>query len=711
MAIIGEIRSKLSWLAVGLVGLAITAFVVSDIAGKSGAGQNPEVGEVDDITLTYREYDALYRVQEDIQKASNPSLTASELFGIRQNVWNEWIKRLIMDKQFEELGLQISEVEEYELLQGDNPHPYISQNFTNPETGVYDKTMLQMYLSKAAEIEIQNPGFQKQLENLFAVVLRDAIVNKYNNLVKNSIFMPEAFAKRNYDIKNTKYTLAVVALRGNTIADSTVAVADADYKKYYEANKYKYKQEKSADIDYVVFDVMPSADDYKTTSNMVSDIANKLATLPADKVNDFVNANTDVPSNNRWMKRSDVPSNLDTIANKPVGTVVGPYMENNTFKVARLVDSRMRSDSARASHVLISFQGSQSSDASVTRTEAEAKTLADSILTAVKANPGMMGVLALKYSSDPGSKVKGGDLDWFVDGAMVPEFNEFVFTGAKGAKGVVKTVFGYHIIDITNLKPAVNKMQIAVITKNVEPSVKTVQDAYAQASSFATNANNNIDSLVKNAEAQNLVVRTKDKMQTMEAGLPGINNSREAVRWAFGKDVKVGEVSGVIEADDKYVVVALKKSFEKGYMTLEEAKDMMKPEIIREKKSEMLCEKMKATGNITNLAELATKLEVSVDTITNVNYGSPYMQRYGKEEKVIGLATTMKVNQISQPMAGFNGAFVVMPLEIAEPIESNGNMKMEANQMSSMLQNRAPDQVYNMLKEKGNVIDLRYLFF
>lgn len=711
MAIIGEIRSKLSWLAVGLVGLAITAFVVSDIAKRSGGGTNPEVGEVDGIKLTYREYDALYRVREDMIKSSNPSVTANELFSIRQEVWNEWIKQLVMDKQLEELGITISEKEEYELIQGDEPHPYIVQNFTDPQTGAYDKTRIQGLLANAAQIEISNPGFQKQLEYLFTVVMRDVIVNKYNNLVKNSIFMPEAFAKRNYDIKNTKYTLAVVALRGNTIADSTINITEADYKKYYDANKYKYKQEKSASIDYVVFDVMPSADDYKNAANISTILATKLAELPIENVKDFVNANTDVASNSRWMKRTEVPANLDTIVNKPVGTVVGPYMENNSYKVARLVDSKMRADSARASHILISFQGSQSSDVSITRTENEAKILADSIFNAIKTNPSMMSVLALKYSSDPGSKMKGGDLDWFVDGAMVPEFNEFVFDGIKGSKGVVKTVFGYHIIEVTNMKPTTNKIQIAVITKNIEPSVKTVQDAYAQASSFATNANNNIDSLVKNAEAQNIVIRTKDKMPPMEAGLPGINNSREAVRWAFGKEVKVGDVSGVIEADDKYVVVALKKSYDKGYMSIEEAKDMMKPEIIREKKSEMLCEKIKATGNISNLAELATKLEVSVDTIRNVNYGSPYMQRYGKEEKVVGISTTMKVNQISQPIAGFNGAFVVMPIEIAEPVEANADLKMESNQMKSMVQNRTSDQVYNMLKEKANVVDLRYLFF
>lgn len=711
MAIIGEIRSKLSWLAVGLIGLAITAFVVSDISKRSGDGTNPEVGEVNGIKLTYKEYDALYRVREDMIKSSNPSVTANELFSIRQEVWNEWIKQLVMDKQFEELGITISEKEEYELIQGDEPHPYIVQNFTDPQTGEYDKTRIQNLLASAAQIEISNPGFQKQLEYLFTVVMRDVIVNKYNNLVKSSIFMPEAFAKRNYDIKNTKYTLAVVALRGNTIADSTINITDADYKKYYDANKYKYKQEKSASIDYVIFDVMPSADDYKNAANTSAVLATKLAQLPVENVKDFVNANTDVASNNKWMKRTEVPANLDSIVNKPIGTVVGPYMENNSYKIARLVDSKMRADSAKASHILISFQGSQSSDVSITRTENDAKILADSIFNAISANPSMMSVLALKYSSDPGSKMKGGDLDWFVDGAMVPEFNEFVFNGVKGSKGVVKTVFGYHIIEVTNMKSTTNKVQIAVITKNVEPSVKTVQDAFAQASAFATNANNNIDTLVKNAEAQNIVIRTKEKMPTMDAGLPGINNSRETVRWAFSKETKVGDVSGVIEADDKYVVVALKKSYDKGYMSIEDAKDMMKPEIIREKKSEMLCEKIKATGNISNLAELAAKLEVSVDTIRNVNCGSPYMQRYGKEEKVVGISTTMKVNQISQPIAGFNGAFVVMPLEIAESIEANADLKMESNQMKSMVQNRTSDQAYNMLKEKANVVDLRYLFF
>jgi peptidyl-prolyl cis-trans isomerase D len=259
-------------------------------------------------------------------------------------------------------------------------------------------------------------------------VKENRLETKFNNLVKASYMVPDALAQKYYENKNTKASADVIALRYASIPDSTVVVTDKDNKAFYEENKYRYETDERRDIEYVVFDIKPSLEDrqdaLKYVQSMKEDFTN------TDNVINFVNANSDKRYDSTWVGRNDVPKAVEASVfdlDKEPGYVYGPYEDNNAFNLVRIVDLQSRPDSLRASHILIAYKGAYNSQDTITKEEAETK--ANELLAqlqAAKNNDELFAELATANSSDPGSKEKGGDLDWFTDGRMVPQFNEFV---------------------------------------------------------------------------------------------------------------------------------------------------------------------------------------------------------------------------------------------------------------------------------------------
>ncbi len=220
----------------------------------------------------------------------------------------------------------------------------------------------------------------------------------------------------------------------------------------------------SRDLDYVIFEVLPSAEDRSQTRESVYQIYDDFRNTP-DYIT-FVNSTSDKRYDSTWFKKGQLPVTIDSLLfSSPVGTFVPPYEENNAWHMARLMDIQARPDSMKAEHILIAYKGAYRAAESITRTKEEAERLADSLMNVLNVDKTKLKALAFQFSNDGSAKENNGDLGWFADGSMVYQFNEAVLKGNVGDIVKVATPFGFHIIKITGKKEPVTKIRVAVIDR------------------------------------------------------------------------------------------------------------------------------------------------------------------------------------------------------------------------------------------------------
>lgn len=708
MALIGTIR-KHSALAVILVGVAITAFIVSDLftgRGKRGHAQ-PSIGTIAGEEITVKDYNQRVEDNIEIQRSNQnkPNLTAKETFDIRQNAWTEYLKEIIMGKEYDRLGLNVTTDELYDLVQGPRPHSLIRQYFQDPNTKQYSP---QMVLNFLQNLDNMKPEVKKQWLNLEKYIKDDRLSQKYQALISKSYYIPQAFAAMDFENKKKNAETRYVAVRYTTIKDEDVVLADNDYKTYYEKNKQIYEQEPSRDIDYVVFDVVPSADDRAQTRESVYKLYDDFRNT-SDYIT-FVNSTSDKRYDSTWYKKGQLPVMIDSLLfSSPVGTLVPPYEDNSTWHMARLMDIQSRPDSMKAEHVLISYKGAYRAAESVTRTKEDADRLADSLLNVLHVDKTKLQALAVQFSNDGSAKENKGDLGWFADGSMVYQFNEAVLKGNVGDLVKVATPFGYHVIKITGKQEPVKKIRVAIIDRAVAASSKTFQDVYIQASSFA-GENNTLDKFNKAVTDMGLNKRSATYLREMGDAVPGIDNPREIVRWTYYSGIKKGEVSPVFDVGGSYVVAVLTAIREKGTMPLDQVKENIKNFVMDDKKASMIKEKIKSSGT-NDIYQLARDFSSKVDTNLTLTFSSRNIPGFGSEPQVIGEIFALKEGDQSNPIQGNGGVFVVKIDRFYQPpLPSNYNANRD--QMISAFRTRlSSNPMFAALQKKTKITDNRLLYF
>lgn len=705
MAVIGRIR-KQSGLLVIIIGVALAAFVLGDFVKKSPKNANI-IAEIAGEKISPVDFNK--QVEENMQirkqNAGRENLTAAESYEIRQSTWTQMINEVVMTKQYDELGVSVTVDELNDLVRGKNPHPYIVQSFKDPKTGQFDPKMVSNFLQNLDKVD---PAMKDRYLMLEKAIKADRLVAKYNSLITKCFYVPSAFAKREYEARNLTTKVRIVGAKYQVIPDKDVKITDADYQKYYDENSYKFIQDRpTRDLEYVVFDVQASADDRKKIEEDVKGLYEEFKTttdVPA-----FVNSVSDTRYDSTWHKKGTLPMRIDSLAfTSPVGSIFSPFEENGTIHIAKLMDVQARPDSMRASHILVSFAGGGVSD-DIKRTKEAAKKLADSLMAIIKKDPKQFELLATTKSDDQGSSQKSGDVDWFADGKMVPAFNDAVLKGSIGEVKEVETNYGFHIIKITGKKEPVKKVRIAMLDRKVEPSGKTFQDIFAQANEFAAN-NTTIEKFEKSITDKGLNRRDAAQLDPMANNIPGVNSPREIVRWAFNETTKKGDVSTVFDTEGSYVVATLKDIREKGPLSLAQIKENIKPLVIREKKAEMLIKQINdKLSSSKDLNLLATGFQSKVDTVA-LTFASPNIPNYGREAELVGTIFGMKTGQMSAPIKGNMGVYVIYIEQITEPAPAK-DYTNEKMQLSSFFQGMAPRQIPTILEEKAAIKDNRILFY
>jgi peptidyl-prolyl cis-trans isomerase D len=705
MALIGRIRKQSGFLVI-IIGVALAAFVLGDFIKKRPRTAN-YIAEVAGEKINPTDFNK--KVEENIairkQNSQKENLTATENYEVRQQTWNQVMNEIVMNKQYDELGVTVTVEELNDLILGKNPHQYIQQSFKDPKTGQFDPKLVSNFLQNLDKVD---PAMKDRYLMIEKAIKTDRLTSKYNSLLTKGFYVPTAFAKLEYESRNRTAKVRLTGIRYQTISDSTIKPTDDDYQKYYDENSYKFKQDRAnRDLEYVVFDVQASADDRNKIQEDVKKLYEEFQTIT--DVPTFINSVSDTRYDSTWHKKGSFPPGIDTLvfAAAP-GTLFPPFEDNGTIHIAKLIDVQARSDSMRASHILISYAGTGVNE-KITRTKDAAKKTADSLLAVVKKDAKLFEVLAATKSDDQSSAAKSGDVDWFLDGAMVPSFNDAVLKGKVGDIVEVESRFGYHIIKITGKKDPIKKVKVALLDRKVEASGKTFQDIFAQANAFAAE-NTTIEKFEKAVTDKGLNMRKAERVEAMANSIPGIESPREIVRWAFNETTKKGNVSTVFDTDGSYVVAALKETREKGILPLEQVKENIKPLVIRGKKAEILLKRFSGKlASAKSIDQLASAFQTKIDT-ADLTFASPNVPNYGREPKLVGTVFAMKKGQLSAPLKGEMAVYVVIVDQVAEPAPAKdyANEKM---QLSNMFQGMAPRQIPTILEEKAKIKDNRLLFY
>lgn len=701
MATLETIRKRAGILVSVVIGLALLAFVLGDFLtpGQSIFGtRNTNVGEVKGKKIDYQDFmNEISQIEEVYMfNSQTNSLDEKTRETIREQTWQAIVERLTMSDEYKALGLVVSPEELYDMVQGSEPHAFVKQLFTNQETGEFNRAFVLQFLKSLEQDETgKRKNFWLYMEN---EILRERMSKKYTNLISKGLYVTNQQVEFENSINSTKSDIRYVMLSYNTIPDSTIDVSKSELKKYLSKHAEEFEQEASRDIKYIEFPIRFSSEDFVNAQKWIEKIVPDF-TAESD-LKQFVNYNSDESFDEKYYKKDELADSLKYLYDKGDQLVIGPYYENESFKLSRIANYKMLPDSVKARHILIR-PNAQTSEAFI-----EAKAKADSLVLLIK-NGADFGELAKTNSAD-GSASKGGDLGWFKEGQMVKEFNDSSFFQPKGKLMVVMTQFGAHVLEVTDRGKETKKAQIATIVRKVDPSEATYQAIYQKASTFGG---------INNTEAKFLESSRKEGYFALEAiyiaensnSVQGLGESRELVRWAYNSEK--GQVSGPIQLNDRYVIACLTKVREKGVPEVEEIQDRLTDLVRKEKKKEVLMKKIEMEcAQISNIDEVSTKLNVVPQMATTVNFNSYSIPGLGNEPAINAAASALKLNELSKPIAGNNGVFVMVVNNQFQESQESGN-EMIKNRLKGTYQSKSMYESIQQLRKLAKIQDFRGKFF
>jgi len=646
MAVLSKIRKR-SGLLLLAIGFALLAFVVQDLFTKGFNSISTDVGTVNGKDISFDEFRVkVANTEKNAQGQNMTSMQASN------QVWNQEVNIALLTAEFEKLGIRVGEKHILEVLKADQRYAQ-NPSFLNA-AGKFDLNKFKDYFKAIPE------GIKMLKEEEKNAEL-NAKYQIYNSLVKGAMYTTSSEGKFKYESETNKVNFDFVMVQYASIKDSDVKVTDDEIVAYMKTKEKKFKSEESRELDYVLIQEKPSAQDEAEIKSNI----NKLLTTHVEFKDgkndtiqgfksvtnniDFVNANSDVPFDSNYVAKQDLPAAFaEQLFNLPTGEVFGPYMKDNLYCISKAL-GRKAGAKSKASHILISWEGTQVPNKKEKRTKEQAKAKADGLLAQALANPGMFMMLAMS-NSDDSSANQGGDLGYFAPGQMVKPFNDFVFNNPVGKIGLVETQFGYHIINVTDKQDAI---KLATVAQKIQPSEATNDKTYTEATKFEMDAaNKDFATLVKQTK---LTSNPSVRVKAIDEGFGSISNQRQIVKWAFEADTKIGSVKRFEVVNVGHIIAKLKSITKKGLMSVDEARPQVENILKNKKKAAKIAAKMKGTS----LAAIATANKVTVMNAIDLTVENPNVPGAGFEPKVVGNAFTSKVGQISKPIEGNGGVFVV----------------------------------------------------
>jgi peptidyl-prolyl cis-trans isomerase D len=705
MSTLQFLREKAGVLVAGVIGLSLLLFVVSDFFGN-GRGQRMkakkyyEMGEIGGEMVSYQDYDLKLQNLVEIYKLSGrTNLDEATTETMREQVWQQMVRERILDNQYKKLGVGVSTEEVDELVLGNNPHQIVQQLFTDQQTGAFNKSFLVNFL-KQTEVDETAKKYWLFFEN---EIVNDRMNTKYNNLVAKGLFVTSKQAEFDKSLALNTVDFSYILKSYATISDSSVVVSKSDIEAYYSKHKESYKRTALRDIEYVTFDVVPSDDDIKQTEQWITKTKEEFATAPNPE--QFINLSADSRHIGFFIPLSSVPENLvDFVKKEDMTTIYGPYIEDGSYKIAKLLAAENRPDSVHVRHILVAPNAG--------RSLAQAKIQADSLLKLIKSGTPFEAI-ALTASDDQGTAQIGGDLGWITEGRMVLPFNNACFSGKKGDIKIAETSFGYHIIEILGQSKDSKKYNLGYIDRKIIPGTITNQRVYSEASAFA-GTNDTYQKFQNGIAASKLNKRVANDIAPQQKTLPGLENPRSLIISLFqaenGKIILDNSQQAVFEVGDKYVVAFCTKVQEEGIAKLADVENDIKFILIKDKKAELLsAEFNKNNGAGKTLDNIASGMGLQVQEATQINFRSYTVAGAGTEPSLIAAASVAKQGLVTGPVKGTNGVYMLAANNVT-PTQAE-DVKMIQNRLKMTFQARGNYEAYEALRKGANIVDKRYKFY
>jgi peptidyl-prolyl cis-trans isomerase D len=715
MAVIGTIRAR-SGLLILLIGASLFGFLIMDFTNSQFSilkGKKDSVGVVNGEKISINDYTKKYedniKNMEEQQMRGQPPMGDMQRNYLRTQTWNEMVNEIIFNNIYTKLGINVTPEEMNELATSPaNASPDIRRQFTDPQTRQFDPGQVRLFLAHLDDPrEGVEPGtLRKQWLKFEAAMKQSQFQNKYNNLISKGLYVPTWMAEMAYNDQSRLVDFKYVQLPFSEVPPADVKVTDEDLKKYVDEHASRYKQDdETRKIDYVTFDIAPSAADSINTLKYLLSKRDDFA--KGEKPSDdsiFVKLFSERQFDVVFYDKSKLMNSpvKDSLFEVKVGTVLGPYLDGDTFKLAKVSAKKMISDSVRVREIKFNFATVPNQAAAD-----EKLRLLDSVYKAIDSLKGDFAAFASTFSDDETTKGKGGDIGWIKEGEKDKSYNDLIFyQGEKGKAYVInsyQTDRSFRIIQVTADHPSKQAVQVAYFTKEIIPSPETEKNIYGIATSFA--ADNQSEAKFKGA-SEKLHAKTAGQLKKDAFDVPGLMGSaRDLVKWAF--NAKKGDVSPVFTVEKVHVVALLEDIRPKGVPDFEALKNEVKPEVEKEKRFEILSKKI-TDAKANNIDELASKLGKPATEANKASFARPAAAGIF-EPAVVATALNLPAGKLSAPIKGNTGVFVVQTLAVQDPPKTT-DYSMYGMMMKQQLQAKSR-QSQDVEKKLAKIEDNRFDFF
>lgn len=693
MAMMAKMRSLAPAFIVTVGALFVLFMIISDSnVLEAIGGRTNVVGSVNGMEISYQEYQqAIEQQRETTKQQTGQDIPDEQLQQFRDQVWDAVVTQKLLEKEIEKLGVTVSNEEIRDAILGDNPPPFLKQNFID-SNGTFNRALY--------EEAIFNPQNEQVLLQAEDWVRQTRLNEKLQSLLLASITVNEDEIKRKFIEQNIFITAQYALFANSLFPDSLLNLTEDDYRKFYEDNLDRFKMNAQRKVNFVMFRNQPSAADTNLVIKNLENVKEILFNDTAD-FKSFVDIYSDQPYAVDTVDASELSAEaLEEFQKAKGSAIIGPVASPQGYVIYNLIKEIPSNDVVvRASHILIKEKP----------TPEENLVIANQVYQDL-INGADFETVAKEKSGDPGSAVNGGDLGWFARGRMIKEFEDACFNGKVGEiQKPVKTTFGYHIIKVTGRSD--KKYIVEKIINQVKQSAATLDETYNKASDFAYLANKN--GFESEAKLMNYEIRESQPFAETSASIPGLGANSMLIKWAF--DNSLGDVSDVFRVQGGFIVTKISDVKPEGYRPYEEVKAGVMQLTKTEKKyeqSKILAEELmeRVGGDISKIPALDPRIPVKSTGRFNAQSNLPDI---GKDWGFINAALEMDKGETSGPVKGLKGHYIIHILD-KSPFDSSAYKIQSATIRNNILQekrNAYLTQYLARIKAEADIVDNRQLFY
>lgn len=695
MAVLEKIRVKMGAFITVIIALALLSFIIDPSTLESTLSMfssKYDVGKINGEAISYQDYQKKVDYFTQIYQMSNGSASNDQVQDmINSSAWQDEIADRVIMPAIDDAGIKLGEDELFDMTQGSGISPVLANEMSfRDENGNFDKTKVVQFVQAISQD--QSGQLKMYWDYLEDNMRKDQLLTKYVSLLEKSTIVNPVELNRSIADNNTTYDVDFVVKPFVFAVDSTITVSNQEIKNYYESNKHNYKQQECKDVEYVVFEVVPSAEDLELAENSINRVYEEFTTT--SNIKNFLARNSDQAYNPYFFKAEELNMLSDTIAafaeKAKVGDVLAPYQEDNMYIAARLMDHKFLPDSVFVKHILL-----QGTDANK----------ADSLVKVLEKG-GNFAALATEYSADKNTNVaEAGDLGWMTQQYLIPGF-ESIFTEPVNKVLKLTTNYGTHLVKVTKNTSKKEKFQVAILVKEAVAGKQTYADYYAKANELVSKCDGKLDMFNNAVKELNLTSYPAMRVLPSAKTIANYEKAKEVVRWI--NENEKGDVSPILSVDNKYFfVVAITGEHEGGVASLNEVASQIKNILMAEKKGEKVAAEAKeSVAGVTDIEAVAEKLGTTVSHRSGIAFSSLTSQQL--DPKFVGAIAAAKEGELVGPVVGEIGVyyFVIKGKEVGAFYTEDDAKQRKAQEVSFM--SRVLPAV---LSEQAGVEDQRYKFF